>query len=191
VVLLSAGSSILADYPLLAAQDLFVDEAALTGESFPVEKSPGIVPADAPLARRHNALFLGTHVISGSVNLASGARRMVRRVRGLRNVDRAGGAHAREFPAQLARARAVGRNAGGDGRDADDPVHIARCGLWFRPIATALFGTNGVDRAGVRSECRVGETLVLQGCAQLIGLLYSFGQYAATPSIEGRHSIVV
>jgi Mg2+-importing ATPase len=66
VVLLSAGSMIPADCLLLDAQDLFVDEAALTGESFPVEKSPGTVPADTPLARRHNALFLGTHVVSGS-----------------------------------------------------------------------------------------------------------------------------
>ena len=66
VVLLSAGSSIPADCLLLAEQDLFVDEASLTGESFPVDKSPGTVPADAPLARRDNVLFLGTHVISGS-----------------------------------------------------------------------------------------------------------------------------
>jgi len=66
VVLLSAGSSIPADCLLLIAQDLFVDEAALTGESFPVAKTPGTVPPDAPLARRHNALFLGTHVISGT-----------------------------------------------------------------------------------------------------------------------------
>jgi Mg2+-importing ATPase len=66
VVLLSAGSSIPADCLLLAEQDLFVDEAALTGESFPVDKSPGAVPADAPLARRDNALYLGTHVVSGS-----------------------------------------------------------------------------------------------------------------------------
>lgn len=66
VVSLSAGSSIPADCLLLAEQDLFVDEAALTGESFPVDKSPGVVPADAPLARRNNVLFLGTHVISGS-----------------------------------------------------------------------------------------------------------------------------
>jgi Mg2+-importing ATPase len=65
VVLLSAGSSIPADCLLLAAQDLFVDEAALTGESYPLEKSPSAVPADAPLARRDNALFLGTHVVSG------------------------------------------------------------------------------------------------------------------------------
>lgn len=66
VVLLSAGSSIPADCLLLEAQDLFVDEASLTGESFPVAKTPGTVPADAPLARRHNVLFMGTHVVSGS-----------------------------------------------------------------------------------------------------------------------------
>lgn len=66
VLVLSAGSSIPADCLLLAERDLFVDEASLTGESFPVEKSPGTVPADAPLARRDNVLFLGTHVVSGS-----------------------------------------------------------------------------------------------------------------------------
>jgi Mg2+-importing ATPase len=66
VVLLSAGSGIPADCRLLAEQDLFVDEAALTGESYPVDKSPGIVSADAALARRDNVLLLGTHVVSGS-----------------------------------------------------------------------------------------------------------------------------
>lgn len=66
VVLVSAGSSIPADCLLLDSQDLFVDEAALTGESFPVEKRAGVVPADAPLARRSNVLFMGTHVVSGS-----------------------------------------------------------------------------------------------------------------------------
>jgi Mg2+-importing ATPase len=66
LVLLSAGSGIPADCRLLAEQDLFVDEAALTGESYPVDKSPGIVAAGAPLAQRDNVLFLGTHVVSGS-----------------------------------------------------------------------------------------------------------------------------
>jgi Mg2+-importing ATPase len=66
IVLLAAGSCIPADCRLLAEQDLFVDEAALTGESYPVDKSPGVVPADAPPAQRGNALFLGTHVVSGS-----------------------------------------------------------------------------------------------------------------------------
>jgi len=50
VVLVAAGSSIPADCLLLAEQDLFVDEASLTGESFPVDKSPGTVAADAHLA---------------------------------------------------------------------------------------------------------------------------------------------
>lgn len=66
VVLLAAGAVVPADALLLESKDLFVDEAALTGETFPVEKRPGVAPADAPLARRTPALFLGTHVISGT-----------------------------------------------------------------------------------------------------------------------------
>jgi Mg2+-importing ATPase len=66
IVLLAAGSGIPADCRLLAERDLFVNEAALTGESYPVDKSPGVVPAETPLARRDNTLFLGTHVVSGS-----------------------------------------------------------------------------------------------------------------------------
>ncbi len=66
IVLLSAGSAIPADCLLLESRDLFVDEATLTGETFPVEKQAGVLPAGAPLARRSNALFMGTHVVSGS-----------------------------------------------------------------------------------------------------------------------------
>ncbi|BBL72609.1 magnesium-translocating P-type ATPase [Methylogaea oryzae] len=65
VVLLNAGAVVPADCRLLWAKDLFVNEAALTGETYPVEKSPGDVTADAPLARRRNCLYLGTHVVSG------------------------------------------------------------------------------------------------------------------------------
>jgi Mg2+-importing ATPase len=65
VVKLAAGSSVPADCLLLGEKDLFVNEAALTGESFPVDKSPGIVPDVAALAQRSNVLFMGTHVVSG------------------------------------------------------------------------------------------------------------------------------
>ena len=44
VVLLSAGSLVPADGVVLEATDCFVSEAVLTGESFPVEKRPGISP---------------------------------------------------------------------------------------------------------------------------------------------------
>jgi len=65
VVVLRAGATIPADGLLLEASDLFVDEATLTGESFPVAKSTDPVAAAAPLAQRTNSVFMGTHVISG------------------------------------------------------------------------------------------------------------------------------
>ena len=40
--------------------DLFIDEATLTGESDPVEKTPGLLPPEAPLRRWTNSLVLGT-----------------------------------------------------------------------------------------------------------------------------------
>ncbi|HEY5506961.1 MAG TPA: magnesium-translocating P-type ATPase, partial [Coriobacteriia bacterium] len=66
ILVLSAGASVAADCLLLQSTDLFVDEAALTGESFPVEKALGVLDAATPLAKRTNAVFMGTHVISGT-----------------------------------------------------------------------------------------------------------------------------
>lgn len=66
VVLLRAGDTVPGDCLLLASKDLFLDEAALTGETYPVEKVCGVLPAELPLARRTNSLFLGTHVVSGT-----------------------------------------------------------------------------------------------------------------------------
>ncbi len=69
VVLLSAGSLIPADGIVLEANDLFVNQAVLTGETFPVEKAPGIVPANASLAERTNVVFMGTSVRSGMAHV--------------------------------------------------------------------------------------------------------------------------
>jgi len=66
VVLLEAGSLVPADAVVLAAADFFVSEAALTGESFPVQKMPGQVGADAPVRERTNCVFQGTNVRSGT-----------------------------------------------------------------------------------------------------------------------------
>lgn len=65
VLVLRAGDVVPADGRILEARSLLVDEAALTGESYPAEKYPGTVPADAGLSARSNAVFLGTHVTSG------------------------------------------------------------------------------------------------------------------------------
>jgi Mg2+-importing ATPase len=69
VVLLSAGSLIPADGVVLAANDFFVNQAVLTGETFPVEKQPGTVPANASLAERTNSVFMGTSVRSGTAQM--------------------------------------------------------------------------------------------------------------------------
>jgi Mg2+-importing ATPase len=69
VLVLSAGNVIPADGRILEASDFLVSEASMTGESFPVEKQPGVVPADAPLARRTNVVFLGASVRSGSARV--------------------------------------------------------------------------------------------------------------------------
>jgi P-type Mg2+ transporter len=67
VVSLSAGDMIPADARIVAARDFFVNQSALTGESFPVEKT------DAPpknknvsMTEWNNCVFLGTSVVSGT-----------------------------------------------------------------------------------------------------------------------------
>ncbi|MBI4002351.1 MAG: HAD-IC family P-type ATPase, partial [Nitrospira defluvii] len=69
VVELSAGSSLPGDARLLDAKDLFVDEATLTGETYPIEKAAVTLAADVPLQKRTNSLFLGTHVVSGQARV--------------------------------------------------------------------------------------------------------------------------
>lgn len=69
IVLLSAGSLVPADGLVLEAKDFFINQAALTGESLPVEKNPDPISADAVLAGRTNTVFMGTNVRSGSARV--------------------------------------------------------------------------------------------------------------------------
>jgi Mg2+-importing ATPase len=66
IALLSAGGLIPGDGVVLEARDLFVGQAALTGEAFPVEKRPGTSPAEASVAQRTHCVFMGTSVRSGT-----------------------------------------------------------------------------------------------------------------------------
>ena len=65
IILLKAGDIIPGDCLLINSDNLFIDEALLTGESYPVEKLPGILPANTQLNERTNTLWIGTHVQSG------------------------------------------------------------------------------------------------------------------------------
>jgi Mg2+-importing ATPase len=66
IVALRAGDVIPADSRILESKDLFVDEAVLTGETYPVEKAAAVLATTAPFSQRTNTLFMGTHVVSGS-----------------------------------------------------------------------------------------------------------------------------
>lgn len=65
VIELSAGDVIPADCRVLKADDLFVNQSSLTGESFPVEKRPEPSAAASPSLQSESAVFMGTSVVTG------------------------------------------------------------------------------------------------------------------------------
>ena len=65
LIRLSAGDLVPADGHLLWSRDLHVHEAALTGESMPVDKYPSETASDAAALENPNLIFLGTSVVSG------------------------------------------------------------------------------------------------------------------------------
>ena len=86
VVLLQSGDRVPADLRLLQQRNLQIEEAALTGESVPVEKQTDPLPAGAILAERTNLAFTGTLVTYGQgegVVFATGDGTEMGRIAGL------------------------------------------------------------------------------------------------------------
>ena len=66
IMVLSTGDKIAADSRVINSYNLKVNEASLTGESFPEEKNSEKIENSVPLADRHNMLYQGTEVVYGS-----------------------------------------------------------------------------------------------------------------------------
>lgn len=69
MAILNAGDIVPGDCLILESKDLFVDEAMLTGETFPVEKAVSVLPPDTPLSLRTNTVWMGTHIVSGNAKV--------------------------------------------------------------------------------------------------------------------------
>lgn len=65
LIILEAGDFVPADARLTEAVNLKVEEAALTGESVPVEKTPAVLTEELPLGDQKNLVFMGTVVTYG------------------------------------------------------------------------------------------------------------------------------
>lgn len=86
VVLLEAGDKVPADLRVLEARGLAAQEAILTGESVPVEKSVDQVAPDMPLGDRRSMLWSGTLVTQGTARglvIATGKATEIGRIGGL------------------------------------------------------------------------------------------------------------
>ncbi|CAN5790012.1 cation-translocating P-type ATPase [soil metagenome] len=93
IVVLEAGDVVPADARLVASPNLRVDEAALTGESVPVDKTPESLDPEAEemLAERENMVFKGTAVVYGrakAVVVATGIATALGEIAGLLKAHR-------------------------------------------------------------------------------------------------------
>ena len=92
VVILDAGDYVPADLRLTETMNLKIDEAALTGESVPVEKDADVVLAeDASLGDRINSAFMGTVVTYGrgrGVVTYTGMKTQMGNIAGMLAVDK-------------------------------------------------------------------------------------------------------
>jgi Mg2+-importing ATPase len=67
IIYLSAGDIVPADARVINAKDLFINQSALSGESFPVEKTPAPAKTIGTMLTEWNdCLFFGTSVVSGT-----------------------------------------------------------------------------------------------------------------------------
>jgi calcium-translocating P-type ATPase len=83
IVLLESGDRVPADLRLIEVKNLRTDEAALTGESVPADKSSDPVAENSTVGDRENMAFSGTLVVSGraaGVVVATGAQTELGRI---------------------------------------------------------------------------------------------------------------
>ncbi|MDK2820714.1 MAG: P-type Ca2+ transporter type [Clostridia bacterium] len=83
ILILESGDRVVADALILESNNLQAEEAALTGESTPVEKNPGPIKGKVSIGDRHNIVHQGTIITGGrgvAVVIATGMATEVGRI---------------------------------------------------------------------------------------------------------------
>ncbi|MEO8105426.1 MAG: cation-transporting P-type ATPase [Candidatus Saccharibacteria bacterium] len=91
IIYIEAGDSVPADVRVMQEDELATNDFALTGESNPSRKFVHAISADVPLSSRHNLLFMGTTVATGSghgIVIGTGMRSELGRIAALSQVTR-------------------------------------------------------------------------------------------------------
>lgn len=167
IVLIESGDRIPADLRLIEAKRLRTEEAALTGESIPVEKQTDPVAHEADLAERSSMVYAGTIVVQGTAKglvIATGSRTEIGKIsellRGveqlktplLRQLDRAGRALALFILAAAVLTAAFGTIIHGQPMD---EMFMAAVGLAVAAIPEGLPAIVTIGLAlGVQSMAR-------------------------------------
>jgi Ca2+-transporting ATPase len=91
IVLLEAGNAVPADMRIFQSNNLKIDEASLTGESVPVEKTDGILTVgELPISALKNMAFKGTFVSQGrgaGITVATGMETELGKIAGMLQED--------------------------------------------------------------------------------------------------------
>ncbi|NLL92472.1 MAG: cation-translocating P-type ATPase [Ruminococcaceae bacterium] len=93
IVIIESGDSIPADLRLIETSSLKCEEAALTGESTPVEKNPSVIEyseRETPLGDRYNMAYMGTSAVYGrgeGVVIATGMKTEMGKIAGALAVE--------------------------------------------------------------------------------------------------------
>ncbi len=69
VIILNAGDMLPADCLIIESDELYVNEASLTGETYPTRKEIGVLDEQTELNKRTNSLWEGTNIVSGNAKV--------------------------------------------------------------------------------------------------------------------------
>ena len=86
VVLVETGKVVPADSRIVEAHNLYSQEATLTGESIPIEKSTDAINGKMPLADQVNQIFSGTQIVKGrgkAIVVGTGAQSELGKIAGM------------------------------------------------------------------------------------------------------------